>query len=150
MHVYNYSIIHRTDAENQIPIPMGPLLADVCQYPMPGSKVPRDPGPQVHCAPAGPKPRRNGLVGVRSYLQSPSSVRYHHTVEYAEPISHGHNRPCHLIGDGHHTIYPHCQAADHRGEDCALLSVDPFLDSLQTRTHRSCVTPQQSMGGCRI
>ena len=41
-------------------------------------------------------------------------------------------------------ICPHCQAADHSGEECPLLSVDPFLDSQQTRTHRPPATPQQS------
>ena len=42
------------------------------------------------------------------------------------------------------TICPHCQAADHGGEDCALLSVDPFLDN-QTRIHRPPTTPQQQL-----
>ncbi len=51
------------------------------------------------------------------------------------------------------SICPHCQAADHRREDCALLSVDPFLDTVrqpaisrppatvQTRPPKSRYTP---------
>ena len=33
------------------------------------------------------------------------------------------------------TLCPHCQEVDHRGYDCALTSIDPFLDSPRHRTH---------------
>ena len=56
------------------------------------------------------------------------------------------------------TICPHCQAADHRREDCALLSVDPFLDTarqpgssrppptIQTRPPKPRYTPYGTPG----
>ena len=41
------------------------------------------------------------------------------------------------------SICPHCQAADHRREECALLSVDPFLDTVrQPMTPRPSATVQ--------
>ena len=66
--------VDRTDAGDQLSVSMGPLLAHVCEHPMLGPQASGNPGPRVHCSPAGPTPLRHGLVGVRPYLPPPSGI----------------------------------------------------------------------------
>ena len=97
---------------------------------MPGHQTPGNPGPRLHRAPAGPTPWRLEYNRIfRRQAASDPAIPWN----TLNPSLKAANVLATASGTG--TICPHCQATDHHGEDCALLSVDPFLDS-QARTHR--------------